>query len=93
MEALALAGAAIERIQMLALVFARTGLRRQLEPSLDHIGHVHENRRRALLAILINKQKQIADVAGVHRLANGRSGCLVSTSLRRTDWKRIGFRT
>ena len=78
MEALPFAGATIEQIKMLALVVAGPRFRRHLEPRFDHICDVDENGRRPLLAVFVDEQEEIADVAGLHRLANGRSGRLVS---------------
>ena len=54
------------------------GLRRQLETRLDDIGDVDENGRGALLAVLLDEQDEIVDVAGIHRLADGGGRRLVS---------------
>lgn len=45
---------------------------------LDHISDIDEDSRGALLAILVHEQDQIADIAGIHSLADGRRRRLVA---------------
>ena len=52
---------------MLALVIVSTGSGRQREPRADHIGHVGQHCRSALLPVVLDNKREIADVPGFHR--------------------------
>lgn len=69
--ALASTRPAIEDVEVLALGVVGARFRRHLEMGLDDVIHVHEHRRRPLLALLLDQQVQPADVAAVHRRPDG----------------------
>jgi CRISPR-associated endonuclease/helicase Cas3 len=67
-KALAPARAAIERVEMLTLIVLGSGLGGVVEMRFNHIFDVNEHGGGALLPILVDNDRQIADVAGIHRL-------------------------
>ena len=60
---------------------------------LDDVGDVDEHGRRALLTILLDQQTQPVEVARFIAALTFPAAILLPTSLRRIDWKRIGFST
>jgi hypothetical protein len=72
MKALPLAGASVERVEMLAGVVLRPGLVRQFEARLNHIGDIDEHGGGALLALFVDDKRETGDVFRFHRRPNGR---------------------
>ena len=68
MEALPPAGAAIECVEMLAVIVLGARMGSEFEMRLDHIFDIDEHGRGTLLSILIDKESQTANVVGIHRL-------------------------
>lgn len=66
MKALAVSGAAVESVEMLALVVGGIRLGCQLEMRDNYVGGFNQHGRGALLAILVDEQPQAADITTVH---------------------------